>query len=331
MGKISGESYQYELLDYLGEGGSGRVYKAFRYSLHGLNKEVVALKFLKTEKSIQELIEEYSVIKNLRSKYVLKVYGVERINQEPTLVMEYIDGLTWRQLFFRNIKEEDKSYLLSQLNQAVQSLNDEISFHGDISPSNIMISCDGDLRLIDFGNHYSDNRTRYITPEFVPDDVLNGSHYGAMTDMQSVLKIKDKYNIDEIDFNASESKKNLQKFVRIAVSDKTIALHNKPVSKASLKASISAAIFSVFMLLFIPTQAMPPARAFLNKATRLSIVSTKWKKIKINGKEFGFTPVNTSISTDKITIEWEGSEKSGRFVKQNQGGILRIGDKDFEP
>ncbi len=330
MEKIKGESYQYELLAYLGEGGSGRVYKAFRYSLRGLTKEIVALKFLKTEKSIQELIAEYSVVQTIRSQYVVKMYGIERINSEPTLVMEYIEGLTWKQIYNLRIRDNEKSYLLHQLRSAVGSLKDEVSFHGDISPSNIMINTKGELRLIDFGNHYSDNYLHYVTPGFESDDVVQGKHNGADSDIQSIDKIQERYGVCEVNFVEGESKNLIATLVSAAVSEKTIRLNAVSSNLSLVRYSMPAIVFAMLFLLFVPTQAKPPVSVRSNTTTQLSITTKKWKKITINGQDYGFTPVHTSIAAEEIDIIWQDDTLRGQILKSNIGGELHLTDEDFD-
>lgn len=326
MRKVCGESYKYEIREYLGEGGSGRVYKAFRYSLAGKNKEVVALKFLKTEKSIQELISEYAAIQNLRSTYALKVFGVENIDGKPTLVMEYIEGITWHRLFCEELSASDKSYLLSELINAIHSLREEISFHGDLSPFNIMIDSRGKLRLIDFGNHYSDNRVQFVTPEFVTPDILRGEHSGADTDLQVVEKIRQKYHIESTDFSIKHTSLSLASRIQHILSDTTKQILRPRIQLRSL---IPSFVFICFFLLLVPIQAKPPVQSTKSKEVEVLIRSKRWKHIRINGRDYGYTPVHTRLISDRIFVEWEAGGKKGRISKSIDSDSIQITDRDF--
>jgi serine/threonine protein kinase len=322
----SNESYRYEVLEYLDEGGSGRVYKAFRYSVAVGTRETVALKFLKTKKSIQEIIVEYSVLQNLRSKYVVRVYGVEKIDGQIALVMEYIDGITWHKLFCYPIQKEEKYYLFTELRKAILDLNEEISFHGDLSPKNVMIDTKGRLRLIDFGNHYGENRLQCGTPDFISDHVLNGEHHGAKTDLATLQKFAEKYKIEKQSFHSSKCQKSIGRMVSENIQQKTIILPSIPrVKKGFL---LSAFAFCLLFLLFIPIQAKPPL--LIEAPTiHLSIVTTSWKRISMNGKDFGFTPIHLKIPAREIKLDWEDGEKKGQIHRLPKNGAIHLRDKDF--
>ncbi len=325
---MCGESYQYEVTDYLGEGGSGRVYKAFRYSLSGKSKEEVALKFLKTEKSIQELIAEYAAIQRLSSAYVVKVYGVESIDGKPTLVMENIEGLTWSRLFCEELSQTEKSYLLFELRCAILSLESEVSFHGDVSPQNIMIDKKGRLRLIDFGNHFSNNKLEFASPEFIAPDVSNGKHHGAMTDFQVIEKIQQKYQIQDTQFAKEDITSRLSSIISDRLSESTQKIVKEPTASTCF---IPYLAFASLFLLFIPIQAKPPVHLTKQIAVEVNIVSQTWKRVRINGKDYGFTPIRTNLKSDRLFIEWEGNGKKGRISKLIDSDRLHLSDTDFNP
>jgi serine/threonine protein kinase len=157
----------YKILEKLGEGGMGVVYKAQDTTLD----RVVALKFLPSHlsASVQDkarFIQEAKAAAALNHPNICTIYGVEDHDGQMFIEMEYVEGHTLREKSIRrgdvsspNDGGEGTSPL--QLKQSIEigiqiadglaAAHEKGIVHRDVKPENIMIQKDGRVRIMDFG------------------------------------------------------------------------------------------------------------------------------------------------------------------------------------
>lgn len=146
----------FELLEKLGEGGMGAVFKARQVQLD----RIVALKMLhkdlcKTASAVERLRKEAIATGRLAHPNIVRIFSVNvGRNRELFLVLEYVEGKTVAQV----LKETggavsvDKSVeICTQVLNALEAAHSDSLVHRDIKPSNIMIAADGRAKLLDFG------------------------------------------------------------------------------------------------------------------------------------------------------------------------------------
>lgn len=148
-------SSRYEIIDLIGRGAYGVVYKAKDQDLG----RYVALKrldnsaSLSSEENRQQILKEAQAVSKLDHPYIVTVFDVTSIGDYIWMVMEYIKGKTlaaW-------ITEEQQlplKQVIAIVEQAAQALDHAHSnhvIHRDIKPANLIIKDDGQLRLTDFG------------------------------------------------------------------------------------------------------------------------------------------------------------------------------------
>ena len=167
---------RYELLEKIGEGGMGIVYKA---KCHLLNR-FVAVKILKAELNNDEEFvarfkrEGISVAK-LSHPNIVNVHDVGTEDNTNFIVMEYINGKTLKQLIKENTRiSADKTLDISlQIAKALECAHKNNIIHRDIKPDNILITEDNIVKVMDFGiAKVSDAQT--ITNS---DKVIGTAHY----------------------------------------------------------------------------------------------------------------------------------------------------------
>lgn len=180
--KKKGIHYEVDLEKKLGEGGMGRVYFGYRVDeKRGIRNEV-AVKFLYgnlMEEEIRRARREASI--QLRNDNLVEMYGLVEIqstDQAGTpirrlhVVSEYLNGVTLLDLmngkvtdkfgnpivkaqeFLNQYKEKRESFAVNVLKNVlsgIMALHDAGYIHRDIDPSNIMLTDDGHIKLIDFG------------------------------------------------------------------------------------------------------------------------------------------------------------------------------------
>jgi len=145
---------RYELLEKIGEGGMGIVYKA-KCTL--LNR-FVAVKILKAklgddEDFITRFKREANSIASLSHTNIVNIYDVGLENNINFIVMEYIKGKTLKQIIKENVRLNSLNTvnIAFQIAKALQYAHKNNIIHRDIKPDNILITEDNIVKLTDFG------------------------------------------------------------------------------------------------------------------------------------------------------------------------------------
>ncbi len=141
----------YKLLEKLGEGGMGVVYKAEDTKLD----RVVALKFLPEHLSASaqdkaRFIQEAKAASSLNHPNVCTIHDIQEHDGRLFIVMEYVDGQTLRQ----KLPAMNQSKAIDvgiQIAEGLSAAHEKGIVHRDIKPENIMIRKDGIVQIMDFG------------------------------------------------------------------------------------------------------------------------------------------------------------------------------------
>jgi serine/threonine-protein kinase len=145
----------YRLLRELGRGGMGTVWLAERSE--GPVRRQVALKLplvnMPHKMLAQRFERERAILASLDHPYIARLYdaGVSTAGQ-PYLAMEYVQGEDLSHFCdSRSLSLEQRLALFHQVLEAVQYAHANLVVHRDIKPANILVSQDGQVRLLDFG------------------------------------------------------------------------------------------------------------------------------------------------------------------------------------
>lgn len=137
-----GQIGEYKLLEKLGEGGMGAVYKA----LHVHLDRVVALKVLPKSRADDELAiarfyREMKAAGRLRHPNIVEAYDAREIDRAPVLVMEYVDGVDLAELVRRRgpLPMAAACELVRQTALGLQHAHEHALVHRDIKPSNLIL------------------------------------------------------------------------------------------------------------------------------------------------------------------------------------------------
>ncbi len=147
----------YKILEKLGEGGMGIVYKATDIKLD----RTVAIKFLPShlsaeEENKQRFMREAKSAAALNHPNILSVYEIDEDNGSLFLVMEFVDGQTLKSYISTLTSGTGVPVLQSivwieQMCRGLKAAHDMNIIHRDIKTENIMINKDGRLKIMDFG------------------------------------------------------------------------------------------------------------------------------------------------------------------------------------
>ncbi len=141
----------YRILEKLGEGGMGVVYKAQDTRLD----RTVALKFLPAHVSLTDetkarFLQEAKAAAALNHPHICTVHGVEEDDGSMFIVMEFIDGGTLRKRIPYS-RVDDAVSIAIQVSEALQEAHARGIVHRDIKPDNIMLTSRGGAKVMDFG------------------------------------------------------------------------------------------------------------------------------------------------------------------------------------
>jgi serine/threonine protein kinase/tetratricopeptide (TPR) repeat protein len=144
----------YKILDHLGGGGMGIVYKAEDTRL----RRTVALKFLPptltTDSEAKErFIQEARAASALQHNNICVVYDIDETDDKQMFIsMEYLEGETIKKRIERGpLKIGEAIDIAVQVAQGLAKAHEHGIVHRDIKPANIMITSDGAAKIVDFG------------------------------------------------------------------------------------------------------------------------------------------------------------------------------------
>ncbi len=143
----------YELMEVLGQGGMGVVWKA-RHD--GLNR-LVALKRLRSAdatsaEALARFCREAESIARLRHPNIVQIYDIGEHDGEPYLALEYVNGGSLAErLASGPLPTEQAAMLVETLARAIHHAHEHGILHRDLKPGNVMLSEDGSPKISDFG------------------------------------------------------------------------------------------------------------------------------------------------------------------------------------
>ncbi len=144
---------RYQILEQLGEGGMGQVFKALDPRLD----RFIALKLLHhdrigSEEQIRRFAQEAKAASALNHPNIITIYEIEKIPDGPEYIaMEYVEGQTLRALAGRQLPPEAYYAVCRQVAEALAAAHARGIIHRDIKPENIMLRKDGYVKVLDFG------------------------------------------------------------------------------------------------------------------------------------------------------------------------------------
>jgi predicted Ser/Thr protein kinase len=152
-GELAARFPQLEILELLGRGGMGAVYKARQKQLDRL----VALKILppgvETDPSFEERFTcEARALARLSHPNIVAVHDYGRAGEFHYFIMEFVDGVNLRQMEHAGrLAPREALQIIPQICEALQFAHDEGIVHRDIKPENILLDKRGRVKIADFG------------------------------------------------------------------------------------------------------------------------------------------------------------------------------------
>jgi len=182
----------YKIIEKLGEGGMGVVYKAEDLKLG----RAVALKFLpshliESEEYKARFLNEARAAALLDHPNICTVYEIDEAGGQAFLAMAYLEGQTLKQkIAARPLPLNEALDIAIQIGQGLQAAHAKGIVHRDIKPANIMIAPQGQVKIMDFGLAQLSNRTELTatgmklgTPAYMSPEQTEGKPADRRSDI----------------------------------------------------------------------------------------------------------------------------------------------------
>ena len=188
--------HSYEINAHLGQGGMGNVYRATDTML---GREV-ALKMLHPQLTVQtQFLERFKkearVLAQLLHPNIAVIYNFIEQGGNHFMVMEYVEGTSLDELLkkYHSLPAEFVVPVFIQALEGLQHAHRKNIFHRDVKPSNLMITSDGTLKLMDFGiakvaGEQKMTQVNKIvgTIEFMAPELIEGKDASVASDIYSM-------------------------------------------------------------------------------------------------------------------------------------------------
>jgi serine/threonine protein kinase len=196
------EPRKYRILHELGAGGMGKVYKGLLVGQAGFQRPIVVkrLKELDDPNHVRLFVDEARRYAVLDHENIGRIFDFEEVAGQASIILEYIDGWSLAEYFERQRQAgqspdiELSIFITSRVCRALQYVFESAAIvHRDISPSNIMMTREGAVKLIDFGiatrSGTSDGtltgKPAYMAPEMIVE--LRADHRSDIFSLGVVL------------------------------------------------------------------------------------------------------------------------------------------------
>lgn len=185
---------RYELLELLGKGGMGVVYRAADRELN----LAVALKILRPKLSydpdfIEMFKREVTLARMLSHPNIIKIYDLNRMGNLWFLSMEYLEGEEVKDIINMHGKMENEQveHIARQILSGLAHSHGRSLIHSDVKPQNIFVDFKGHATLVDFGiartmSSHSIDQPVYGTPGYISPEQITGEPATPASDIYSL-------------------------------------------------------------------------------------------------------------------------------------------------
>ena len=186
----------YKIIDKLGEGGMGIIYKAEDLKL----RRTVALKvltesFTQDEESKRRFIHEAQAASSLQHNNICTIHEIDETPEGQLFIsMDYYEGETLKNKIYKELLSLDEIInITTQIAEGLSKAHEKGIIHRDIKPANIFITKDGTVKILDFGLAKKIDQTQFTrtgmkfgTTDYMSPEQIKGEKVDLRTDIWSL-------------------------------------------------------------------------------------------------------------------------------------------------
>ena len=239
---------RYQIIRKISTGGMGEIYSASFTGAKNFEKRVVIKCLPYRESGLEKYLHhEALVLAKFNHPNIVHIYDYGEVDSFYYLVMEEVEGLDLEELLFEKgkILPPFAVFILNEVLEGLSYAHAQGVIHRDLSPSNILISKEGLVKIADFGvAEFVDHHTQktlhgkfsYLSPE-----VAQGKKASKVSDLFSLGQIfyemisGEKYIQGHTDFELLENSRNFKKYKNNLRDQKINLLLEKVLQKNPLK------------------------------------------------------------------------------------------------
>ena len=359
---------RYDVLDRIAVGGMAEVFLAKAYGAHGFEKTLAIKRILpelaRDAEFEARFIAEAKVAVRLSHANVVQVLDFGRIGESLFIAMEYVDGLDLAAML-RKFKDEKRLvplpaafHIAIEIIRALDFAHGHNIVHRDVSPSNVLISRAGEVKLADFGIAVAARphrnapagprkvmgKWRYMSPEQARGDTLD-----TRSDLFSAASVIFELFTNEKLFPGDESEDIIKNIENMPIPkmaslrpglpsrlDEVIglALARKPIDRPMRPAQVLRSLIELSYESSIMATALDVADA-LATVIPAKRVSGRGALDDVIRKQLTDPPTaarKTAVTDGKPpsteTLERKGEHSTGLFRKLDMDGVSRLEEVD---
>ncbi len=260
---LTGELFagRFEVLEEIGSGGMGMVYRALDRELG----DQVAIKTLRPEllqdpTLLERFKSEIRLARHISSKHVVRTHDIGERDGVYYLTMEYVEGITVRELLDTRgrLGTAPTLAIASQLAQSLVAAHEQGVIHRDIKPQNLLLDGAGVLKVMDFGvarlaggnANLTEAGMVVGTPSYMAPEQMLGESVDERTDLYAVGVVLFECLLGRLPFEAGS-----------AIALIARVLRDQPPVPAALDPEIPPALSELVVRLLAKDPAQRPANA----------------------------------------------------------------------
>src|SRR5947199_6782344 len=144
---------EYRIVDFLGAGGMGEVYRAMHSKIGRIAAVKVLTQATQSSGFVERFFNEARIQASLQHPNIATLYDFMEVGGQPCIIMEYIDGETISEriaAYGAPLPLSETVYVFEKVCEAIEYIHRHGIIHRDIKSNNIKISSQGQIKLLDF-------------------------------------------------------------------------------------------------------------------------------------------------------------------------------------